>query len=106
LKFDEEEELVSALKEQLRLDKELEEMRIMLAACPDFNLMDAFQIIDRHSKGWVTGPEIAEALADFGSFPHREDVYLFVRRYDADSDGRLLYSDFCEAFTPKDTLSS
>lgn len=28
-------------------------------------------------------------------------MYLFLRRYDKDSDGRLLYSDFCEAFTPK-----
>jgi len=81
-------------------------MRIMLSACPDFNLMDAFQVIDKHSKGWVTGPEIAEALGDFGAFPHKEDVYLFVRRYDSDSDGRLLYSDFCEAFCPKDTLSA
>lgn len=68
--------------------------------------MDAFQVIDKHSKGWVTAPEISEALADFGSFPHKEDVYLFVRRYDLDSDGRLLYSDFCDAFTPQDTLSA
>ena len=29
-------------------------------------------------------------------------MYAFVRRYDIDSDGRLLYSDFCDAFTPKD----
>ena len=26
----------------------------------------------------------------------------FVRRYDHDADGRLLYSDFCDAFTPFD----
>jgi hypothetical protein len=25
-----------------------------------------------------------------------------MRRYDQDSDGRMLYSDFCDAFTPKD----
>ena len=24
-----------------------------------------------------------------------------MRRYDKDSDGKLLYSDFCDAFTPK-----
>jgi hypothetical protein len=89
----------------LRLEKELEDAKITLAAAADFNLMDAFQVIDRHSKGWVTGPELIEALSEFGSFPHKDDVYLFVRRYDSDSDGRLLYSDFCEAFTPKDTLS-
>ena len=34
-------------------------------------------------------------------YADRDSVYLFVRRYDRDSDGRILYSDFCEAFTPK-----
>jgi len=106
LKFDEEEELVTALREQLKLENDVEEAKITLTACPDFNLMDAFQVIDKYSKGWVTGPEITEALADNGLYPHKDDVYLFVRRYDNDSDGRILYSDFCEAFTPKDTLSS
>ena len=64
--------------------------------------MDAYQMLDKFSKGWVTAPEIIEALEDLGSFPHRDDVYLFVRRYDKDADGRILYSDFCDAFTPSD----
>jgi len=106
LKFDEQEELIAALREQIRHERELEDAKIRLAAQPDFNLMDAFQVLDKHSKGWVTGPEIIEALGDLGSFPHKDDVYLFVRRYDKDSDGRILYSDFCDAFTAKDTLSS
>jgi Ca2+-binding EF-hand superfamily protein len=106
MKFDEEEELVAALKEQLKSEKELEEMKITLASCPDFNLMDAYQVIDKYGKGWVTGPDMTEALGEYGSFPHKDDVYLFVRHYDADSDGRLLFSDFCEAFTPKDTLAA
>ena len=29
-------------------------------------------------------------------------MFLFVRRYDADNDGRVRYSDFCDAFSPKD----
>jgi Ca2+-binding EF-hand superfamily protein len=63
--------------------------------------MDAFQMLDRTAKGWVTAPELAEAVSDLGVFVNRDDVYLFVRRYDKDSDGRLLYSDFCDAFSPK-----
>lgn len=42
LKFDEEEELVGGLKELLKYENELEEAKITLTACPDFNLMDAF----------------------------------------------------------------
>mmetsp|Transcript_17469 Transcript_17469/g.23577 ORF Transcript_17469/g.23577 Transcript_17469/m.23577 type:complete len:191 (-) Transcript_17469:110-682(-) len=59
-------------------------------------------MIDKYSKGWVTAPEILEALSDLGSYPHKDDVFLFVRRYDKDGDGRILYSDFCDAFTPSD----
>jgi len=64
--------------------------------------MDAYQMIDKNSKGWVTAPEILESLIELGSNPHKDDVYLLVRRYDKDSDGRILYSDFCDAFTPAD----
>lgn len=66
----------------------------------DFNLMDAFQMFDKWSKGWVTAPELVDALNEFGSYPHKNDVFLFVRRYDRDGDGRLLYTDFCDAFRP------
>lgn len=63
--------------------------------------MDAFQTLDRSGKGWVSAPEIAEALSDLGSYAHRDDVYLFCRRWDRNSDGRLTYSEFCDAFTPR-----
>lgn len=39
-----------------------------------------------------------------GEFYHKDDVYTFVRRFDRDSDGRLLFSDFCDAFTPHDSF--
>mmetsp|Transcript_42500 Transcript_42500/g.40755 ORF Transcript_42500/g.40755 Transcript_42500/m.40755 type:complete len:131 (-) Transcript_42500:363-755(-) len=101
LKQDDEEELVRAFKEQIALEKELEDAKVRLASQQDYNLMDAFQMIDKGAKGWVSSPELVESLGDLGVYSHKEDVYLFVRRYDKDSDGRLLYSDFCDAFTPK-----
>lgn len=42
MKQDDEEELVRAFKEQINLEKELEDAKIRLATQPDFNLMDAF----------------------------------------------------------------
>jgi len=101
LKQDDEEELVRAFKEQIALEKELEDAKIRLAMQVDFNLMDGFQMIDKNAKGWVSTPELVDSLAELGLYAHKDDVYLFVRRYDKDSDGRLLYSDFCDAFTPK-----
>ena len=98
---------MEALKEQIRLDREIEDTKCRLAANhKDFNLMDAFSMIDVFSKGWVTAPEIFEALQTLGCFPHKDDVHLFVRRFDKDSDGRILYSDFCDAVSPKDEFLS
>lgn len=72
----------------------------------DFNLEDAFQMVDLQGKNWITGPDLREALEDYGMFPHKEDVFLFLRQFDKNSDGRLQYSDFCDAFCPKDSLSA
>jgi len=102
LKFDEEEEMISVFREYIRLESEIDEAKSRLAAQPDFNLMDAYQMMDKFSKGWVTAPEIIESLGELGAFPHKDDVYLFVRRYDRDGDGRILFSDFCDAFTPSE----
>ena len=48
-----------------------------------------------------------ENLGDLGMYANKDSVYLFVKRYDNDSDGRVKYTDFCNAFTPKNgTYSS
>jgi len=82
LKHDDEEELIRAFKEQINLEKELEDARIRLAMQPDFNLMDAFQMFDLDKKGWFNAPELLDALREHGVYADRESVNLFVRRYD------------------------
>lgn len=42
LKFDEEEELISAFREYIRLEIEMDEAKCRLAQQSDFNLMDAY----------------------------------------------------------------
>lgn len=42
LKFDEEEELISAFREYIRLELELDDAKSRLACQTDFNLMDAY----------------------------------------------------------------
>ena len=95
-----------AFREQINLEKELEDAKSRLALQPDFNLMDAFQVLDKTSRGYVTATELHEVLADLGNYALRENVYLFHRRYDRNSDGRLLYSEFCDAFTPKSSAQA
>jgi len=106
LNFDEEEHFIIAMRELIHLERELEHEKIKLANMTDFNLMDAFMMVDYHMKKWITTTDLREALEDFGIFPHKEDVCLFLRQFDQDNDGRLQYSDFCDAFCPKDRLSA
>ena len=60
-------------------------------------------MIDEKSLGWVSAPQILMFLMEQGCYAHKDDVYSFTRRFDRDNDSRLLYSDFCEAITPKDS---
>lgn len=56
LNVEDEDELITVLKEFIQHDRELEGAKVSLALQNDFNLMDAFQMIDLESKGWVTAP--------------------------------------------------
>ena len=42
MKQDDEDELIRYFKEQVNLERELEEAKLKLVSQPDFNLMDAF----------------------------------------------------------------
>lgn len=95
--------LATLLYEIILNEKDIEEAKMKLAECADFNLMDAFSMIDDKSLGWTSAPQIYKCLITNGIFVHKDDVYQFTRRFDRDYDSKLLYSDFCEAMTPKDT---
>lgn len=58
LNVEDEDELITVLKEFMQHDRELESAKVGLAQQADFNLMDAFQMIDLDSKGWVTAPQL------------------------------------------------
>ena len=106
LKADDENELVRAFKEQIALENELEDAKNRLALQPDFNLPDAFDLLDRHLLGSFTATELLDSLASNGVYVVSEDVALYVKRYDRNLDGRLNYLEFQEATTPKNASYS
>jgi Ca2+-binding EF-hand superfamily protein len=65
--------------------------------------MDMFQVLDRTAKGWITAHEVVESLSELGMYVNKEDAYMFVRRWDRNSDGRITYSEFTDAFVPRST---
>lgn len=70
----------------------------------DFNLIDAFRVFDSNGKGWITASEIKEGLQLFDIFAQVDDIQLIMKRYDKDEDGKLKYSEFCDAFLPTDSF--
>jgi Ca2+-binding EF-hand superfamily protein len=98
----EKKELALAFKKQILIEQQLERAKIDLASKPDFNLMDSFRMFDIDGKGWISLVELKNGLADLGIYCTNDEAALFFKRYDRDVDGRLRYSDFCEAFSPRD----
>lgn len=62
---------------------------------------DAFDLLDRNLFGALSPADITDSLAASGIYTVSEDVFLFVKRYDRNHDGRLNYSEFQDALMPK-----
>jgi hypothetical protein len=59
---EEQDELITVFKDMITLERNLEEAKIRLTQRGDFNLQDAFQLIDVQRKGWITAPQLEEVL--------------------------------------------
>ncbi len=89
------------------MDRELEKSKIdIIETCFDFNLYDAFRLIDQLGKGYVNAVDLKEAFDHprILDLPHvtLDDIQLLLARYDKDHDQRLRFSEFASAFTPID----
>ena len=74
----------------------------LVETCYDFNLFDAFRVLDRDAKGYLTSFDIKDAFdnpraLDLPQFT-LEDVELIIARYDRDNDRRIRFSEFTIAF--------
>ena len=79
----------------------MEDAKNRLALQPDFNLPDAFDLLDRHVFSSLSATELSDSLAVNGVYTISEDVFLFIQRYDRNCDGRINYAEFSDAFMPK-----
>lgn len=93
------------LKEIIFMERELESAKVELSLKPDFNLLDAFKIIDVENKGYVSFQELSETLhrnldVETFSVVGMENLDLLFKRYDTNKDLKLSLAEFCKAFTP------
>jgi len=73
-----------------------------LAIKYDFNTYDAFKIFDNIGLGYIQDYSFKAALSDIGVFATHDDIALFFKRYDVNHDGKIRYSEFCNAIVPND----
>jgi Ca2+-binding EF-hand superfamily protein len=81
---------------------------VNLARSEDFNLPDAFRVLDSEGKGWISSAEMLGALTSINIAATSEDLYNFIKRFDKleQGGGRLKYCDFCDAFIPLDPINA
>ncbi len=68
---------------------------------PDFNVDDTFRAFDELRRGVLDASDIKKGLKGLGIYPSREDLDLFMRRFDAGDVRGLRMSSFREVFSPK-----
>jgi len=93
--------LIQTLKQFIILDKDLEVAKQDLTLKSDFNLLDFFRTFDQANCGSVSVKDLEAGLIRYGIYPNREELSLFFRKIDTDNDGLLRFTDFADAFTPK-----
>ena len=86
------EELINAMKEQIKLETELESMRQDMSLLVDFDIHNAFHYFDKEGKGYLNTNDINVVLEDLSITPLQDDVFLFISRYDPNLDCRMTYN--------------
>ena len=95
-------ELVSVLKEIVFSEREVESAKIELALKSDFNLLDAFRMIDVRNLGCFTAHDMMEGLNRNLSFSEfsSDDIFMFFKRMDRQGHARLNFNEFSSAVLP------
>ena len=72
---------MNSLIDYINLERDLEKLKVSVALKEDFNLIDAFGLIDIQGKGYVTPMEIREALLDMGLRVTTDEIFLVMSRF-------------------------
>lgn len=98
--FKEQGELARTLKQLVSLDRELELSKKELCFREDFDPKASFEVFDFKGKGLLTAGDLETGLKTLGLFPSKYEIFLFVKRYDKDQDGKISFGDFIESMVP------
>ena len=67
----------------------------------DFNIIDAFDALDKNDNGFISPNEFGRILENYGVYVSSKDLQTLIKRYDQNNDGRVSYSEFCNEIMPR-----
>ena len=84
------------------MEREVESTKIELALKSDFNIIDAFKMLDVRGTGTISQEDLKMSLMrnlNFVDFSN-DDIYMLYRRFDYDNVGHLNFEDFNRMVLP------
>ena len=90
---------MSLIKNQLKMEKDIEIQRECLFSHENFSAIDTFKLFDKDSKGYINEQDLKDFEATYDiEFLSPE---LVLRIFDRDGDGQLNFMEFTKSITPK-----
>ncbi|OMJ93212.1 hypothetical protein SteCoe_3913 [Stentor coeruleus] len=91
---------VTLLKNELKLQKEAEDLKIALFSSKDFSLWKAFEALNTSGSGSICEEEFRTFLRENKKFINEDDYDALMRRIDLQDDLVINYNEFLEALIP------
>lgn len=91
---------LSLLKEELKLHREVEALKVQLFKDPEFSLWKAFEHLNSANKGYISEADVTNFLQKRGRFISQNDYDSLMRRIDLEDDLVISYNEFLEALIP------
>ena len=92
------------------MDREVEKLKEdLVSSCLDFNLYDAFDLLDRANRRFVKISDMLSVMQDVLWLKDitSSDIEVFFRRFDLDGDRKSLnFSELSSALMPSDDFTS
>ena len=95
--------MTKLIEQEVKYHRSLEALRREIILIPEFNLLEAFRIVDGRNSAAIDREDLMRFVKKFFSL-YEHDVDAIFRRLDNDADGLLNYSEFVDCVMPSRTV--
>jgi hypothetical protein len=90
------------LKNQLKMEKDIEIQRECLFSHENFSAIDTFKFFDQDNKGYITEADL-ENVQETHQI-NFIDPKIVINIFDRDRDGQMNFNEFTKSITPKNPI--